>query len=74
MKRIVQHAKIVTIQRQIVEYICDRCGKVCGTRENPKQTRYASGSQEMHYCKKTCVTTPARPSRLRRSPRYRERS
>lgn len=47
MKRIVQHAVIRVITPQVVEYTCDFCGKVCGTRENPKTT-----GGEGHFCKK----------------------
>lgn len=57
MRRIVQHAIIKVIQPQIVEYTCDECGKVCGTRGNPKETWYGTGpngGRESHYCKKTC--------------------
>lgn len=56
-RRIVQHAIIKVVQPQIVEYTCDECGKVCGTRANPKETWTGMGREagrESHYCKKTC--------------------
>lgn len=52
-REIVQRAIIKVIQPQIVRYTCDRCGQVCGTRENRKKTWYGSGV-EFHYCEKTC--------------------
>lgn len=67
-RRIVQHAVIKVIQPQIVEYTCDdpSCGKVCGTRENPKETWYGTGpngGRVSHYCKKTCSPWTAPPRR-----------
>lgn len=53
MRRIVQPAVIKVIQKQVVEYTCDKCGAVCGTRANPKQTWHGSNGAH-HYCKKTC--------------------
>lgn len=53
MRVIVQKAIIKVIQPQVVQYICDFCGQVCGTRENPKATWYGPGDKETHYCKKT---------------------
>jgi hypothetical protein len=52
MRRILQHAVITVMQRQIVGYVCDGCGAVCGTRANPKQT-WTSRDGETHYCKRT---------------------
>jgi hypothetical protein len=53
MRRVVQKAKLVTVQRQIVEYTCDFCGAVCGTRQNPKLTLTTGSSQDdKHYCKR----------------------
>lgn len=52
-KKIVQRAIIKVIQPQIVQYTCDRCGKVCGTKENRKTTWYSS-DREIHYCLRTC--------------------
>lgn len=55
VKRIVQHAVIRVVQRQVAEYTCDRCGAVCGTRQNPKSTWHVAGTgQEAHYCLRTC--------------------
>ena len=54
MKKIIQKAKIEVIRKQIVHYYCDKCGKRCGTRKNPKSTWYVPNGQK-HYCKKTCV-------------------
>ena len=54
MRKIVQKAVIKVITPEIVHYVCDFCGKRCGTRENPKQTWYrTSPGHSMHYCKKT---------------------
>lgn len=61
MREIIQHAVIRVTQPQIVRYTCDFCGKVCGTRENPKKTWYRTGTgEESHYCKKTCHPGSAR--------------
>jgi hypothetical protein len=59
-KEIIQHAIIRVVQRPVVRYTCDRCGKVCGTRENPKTTWYVARwhakkvAPERHYCLRTC--------------------
>jgi len=55
-REVVQHAIIKVIQPQIVRYTCDRCGKVCGTRGNPKSTwhQMRTGGGENHYCLRTC--------------------
>lgn len=53
MRKIVQHAIIKVVQPQIVRYTCDRCGKVCGTRENRKTTWVGAGP-DAHYCERTC--------------------
>lgn len=63
MRRVVQKAIIQVVQRQIVEYTCDDCGSVCGTRANPKETWYGRNGDK-HYCKKTCGPH-ARPERER---------
>lgn len=34
-------------------YHCKECGKVCGTRENPKERWYGGGTVS-YYCKRTC--------------------
>ena len=54
MKIIKQKAIFKVVRPQIVEYICDKCGKVTGTRDNPKQTISVTDSGDCHYCKKTC--------------------
>lgn len=51
MKTIIQKAIVKVIQPQIVQYNCDECGDICGTRENPKETWYGQG-HESHYCKR----------------------
>jgi hypothetical protein len=66
----VQHAIIHVVQPQIVEYICDHCGRVCGTRENPKSTWYQVNTvkqtgKDTHYCKKTDCVLLAREKRVR---------
>jgi hypothetical protein len=48
-----QKAIIKVIQPEIVEYHCDKCGKQCGTKDNPKENWHA-GKKRKHYCKKTC--------------------
>lgn len=53
MRVIIQKAIVKVIQPQKVEYYCDNCGNLCGTRENPKTTVYTNGNQK-HWCKKTC--------------------
>jgi hypothetical protein len=53
VREIVQHAVIKVVQPQVIRYTCDFCGKVCGTRDNPKRTWYKMGG-ESHYCKRTC--------------------
>lgn len=52
-REIIQRAIIKVVQPQIVRYTCDRCGKVCGTRENRKTTWVGLGP-DRHYCEKTC--------------------
>lgn len=54
MRVVVQKAVIKVITPQVVHYMCDFCGVRCGTRENPKQTRYKTGqgagsSRSYHY-------------------------
>jgi len=53
-RMIVQHAIIKVVQPQIVRYTCDRCGAVCGTRENRKTTWVGAGGPDLHYCMRTC--------------------
>lgn len=53
MRIVVQKRIVQVIQQEIVQYKCDRCGTVCGTKENKKETWYSRGKSK-HYCKKTC--------------------
>lgn len=53
MRRVIQPAVIKIVQRQVVEYTCDKCGRVCGTKANPKTTWYRNG-RESHRCKREC--------------------
>jgi len=53
MRIVVQRRIVEVIQKEIAEYRCDRCGSICGTKENRKETWYARGGTK-HYCKKTC--------------------
>ena len=53
-KKIVQ---TIVIQPEISHYECDRCGKICGTKDNVKETWSGAGfraNKSHHYCKKTC--------------------
>jgi len=58
MRKIVQKGKIKVIQKQIVHYFCNKCGKRTGTKDNPKSTWFGTdntgASTESHYCKRTC--------------------
>lgn len=53
MKVVTQKRVVQVIQREVSHFVCDRCGSRCGTRENPKETWYAS-RKASHYCKRTC--------------------
>jgi hypothetical protein len=53
MRVVVQKAIVQVIQPEIVKYICDKCGAVCGTKDNPKEVWYGEKKRK-HYCKKTC--------------------
>jgi hypothetical protein len=52
-RAVIRKAVYQRISKAIVEYTCETCGKVCGTRENPKETWYARGDSK-YYCKRTC--------------------
>ena len=57
MRKIIQKGKIRVIQKQIIHYFCDRCGKRTGTISNPKVTWFGGISDkptESHFCKNTC--------------------
>lgn len=51
-----------------IEYQCETCGKVCGIRQNPKETWYRGETGEsLYYCKRTCSPAGCRnPSPDRR--------
>jgi len=54
MPRIVVQRRVVReILPEIVRYLCDACGKPCGTTENRKETWYSPEGPK-YYCKKTC--------------------
>jgi len=53
MRIVVQRRIVEVIQKEIAEYRCDRCGSICGTKENRKETWHGQGKAK-HYCKKTC--------------------
>jgi hypothetical protein len=56
MRKVVQKAIVKVIVPEIVEYTCDYCHGMTGTRNNPMETWYGSGDrsgQTFHYCKKT---------------------
>lgn len=66
MRRVVQTAIIKVVRPQVVEYTCDWCGEVCGTRANPKQTWTSSGRADRHYCKRSQCVKLMRMSRCYR--------
>ena len=66
MRRVVQTAIIKVVRPQIVEYICDWCGKVCGTRANPKETWTGSNRADTHWCMRTNCRDQWRSARVRR--------
>jgi len=51
MRKIIQKKIVKVIQPEIVHYFCDKCGKRCGTRDNPKTDIYSSKEGTKHYCK-----------------------
>jgi hypothetical protein len=51
VRTVVRKAVIQVITPQIVQYTCDFCSAVCGTRANPKET-WTGGGRTWHYCKK----------------------
>ena len=53
MRIVIQSRIVQVISPEIVQYRCDRCGAVCGTKQNNKETWYGKGKSK-HYCKKTC--------------------
>ena len=55
MRVIIQSRVVQVIQPEIVEYICDDCGAVCGTKENPKEEYFKSTlGRNIHFCKHGC--------------------
>ena len=59
MRIVVQPRIVQVIQKEVVRYECDRCGKVCGTKEYNKETWHGHG-RPRHYCRNTC-TPPMHP-------------
>ncbi len=53
MKKVIQKRIVQVIQREIVEYYCDKCGARHG-RYNPKETWWSSDGADKHYCKRGC--------------------
>ena len=53
VKKIIQKRITKVVQREIVEYYCDRCGARCGTKDNRKSTWY-SRVGDKHFCLRTC--------------------
>lgn len=51
MKKVIQKRIVKVIQPEIVEYYCDKCGKRCGTKDNPKRIYYVVNSNDKHYCR-----------------------
>ena len=54
MKKIIQKGKYKLIQKRIVHYFCDKCGKRTGIKGNFKETWFGL-TKEFHFCKKTCA-------------------
>jgi hypothetical protein len=53
MPRVVVQPRIVKeIQKEVIRFDCDFCGKECGTRANPKQI-IDRGREKFYYCKKS---------------------
>jgi hypothetical protein len=67
-RKVIQKAIYQVIQPAVYQYTCDSCGKVCGTKDNPKQTLYGRGSKS-YYCKRTCSPFGCRGQSW--SPRHR---
>jgi len=54
MRKVIQKRIVEVIQPEIVQYFCDKCGKRCGTRENPKTIIHNLKGKTKHYCKNGC--------------------
>lgn len=58
MRKVLQKKIVKVLQPEIVEYICDDCGAVCGTKDNPMEKYYSSNrGRTIHFCKKMCKVT-----------------
>jgi hypothetical protein len=55
MRKVIQKEIVKVVQPEIVEYICDDCGAVCGTKENPMEKYYSQNrGRYIHLCKGGC--------------------
>jgi len=58
--KITRNGSVIAVWRDKIRnaYVCDKCGKACGTRDNPKRTWYSQGG-ERHYCIRECGGSPS---------------